>query len=135
MVIAHPSLQSCCLCWSAEVLKSDFFIVSPLLADDGWEKKVALLLGPPGVGKTTTAHLVCKELGFQVIEFNASDTRSKKSLQENVSTLLGNTTVTQFYRPEAGAADAAVGRKQALVMDEVDGMSSQDRGGLQQLIA
>ncbi|CAG5113008.1 Oidioi.mRNA.OKI2018_I69.chr2.g7159.t1.cds [Oikopleura dioica] len=32
----------------------------------------ALLLGPPGIGKTSTAHVVAAEAGFHVIEFNAS---------------------------------------------------------------
>jgi hypothetical protein len=63
------------------------------------------------------AHVVCKELGFevwptlrlcdglvhgyivvlQVIEMNASDARSKRTLEEHLETLLGNTTMTQFY--------------------------------------
>lgn len=53
--------------------------------DDGALFKAALLSGPPGIGKTTTAHLVCQELEFSFVELNASDTRSKKSLQTRVS--------------------------------------------------
>ena len=45
--------------------------------DNGAWAKCALLSGPPGVGKTTTAYLVTKELGYDVVEMNASDTRSK----------------------------------------------------------
>jgi replication factor C subunit 1 len=113
----------------------EFFYLFIPTADDGWEKKVCLLVGPPGVGKTTTVHLVCKELGFSVVEFNASDTRSASSLQEHVASLLRNTTVTQFYKKEsATGADAAKSTFQALVMDEVDGMGGADRGGLAQLI-
>lgn len=43
----------------------------------------ALLSGPPGIGKTSTAFVVCKTLGYDILEFNASDTRSKKSLDVN----------------------------------------------------
>ena len=53
-------------------------------SDDGSGFRAALLSGPPGVGKTTTSHLVCREAGFSFVELNASDTRSKKSLQLEV---------------------------------------------------
>ena len=48
--------------------------------DDSGKFRAALISGPPGIGKTTAAHLVGKSLGFNIVEFNASDTRSKKSL-------------------------------------------------------
>ena len=54
--------------------------------DDGADKRALLLAGPPGIGKTSTAHVVAAEAGFEVIEFNASDTRSKKSLEVCVRT-------------------------------------------------
>ncbi len=38
---------------------------------------VALISGPPGIGKTTAARVVAQSLGFHIIEFNASDTRNK----------------------------------------------------------
>ena len=47
--------------------------------DNGAWAKCALLSGSPGVGKTTTAYLVAKELGYDIVEMNASDTRSKVS--------------------------------------------------------
>ena len=64
--------------------------------NDGAFFKAALLSGPPGVGKTTTAHLVCQELGFDVVELNASDTRSKRSLGEEVGQLLCNTSLGTY---------------------------------------
>lgn len=36
------------------------------LADDGWEKKAVLFYGPPGIGKTTTANIVCRACGYEV---------------------------------------------------------------------
>lgn len=64
--------------------------------DDGTGFKAALLSGPPGVGKTTTASLVCKELGYSYVELNASDTRSKNSLKEVVAESLDNTSIKDF---------------------------------------
>ena len=65
--------------------------------DDGSGHKAALLSGPPGVGKTTTATLVCEEAGFSFVELNASDTRSKKSLQTEVAEALGNHTLVDYF--------------------------------------
>ncbi|XP_014270251.1 replication factor C subunit 1 isoform X2 [Halyomorpha halys] len=103
---------------------------SPWAKDDsGAYFKAALLSGSPGVGKTTTAHLVCKELGMDIVEFNASDTRSKKSLQEEIKELLSSKSLASY------ALDGKVSNKHVLVMDEVDGMAgNEDRGGVQELI-
>jgi len=40
-----------------------------------------LLSGPPGIGKTTAAHVIAKTNGYELLEFNASDVRSKKILE------------------------------------------------------
>ncbi|KAG8037014.1 hypothetical protein G9C98_004336, partial [Cotesia typhae] len=100
--------------------------------DDGAFYKAALLSGPPGIGKTTTAQVVCNELGFDLVEFNASDTRSKRLLKEEVSTLLSNTSVKGYF---SSNKEDKTSRKHVLLMDEVDGMAgNEDRGGLQELI-
>jgi replication factor C subunit 1 len=39
------------------------------------------LSGPPGIGKTTSAHLVAKLEGYDILEYNASDTRNEKLLK------------------------------------------------------
>ena len=40
-----------------------------------------MISGPPGIGKTTSAHLCAKLEGFTPIELNASDVRSKKLVE------------------------------------------------------
>lgn len=52
--------------------------------------RAALLSGVPGVGKSSTATLVAREMGYHVMELNASDTRSKRSLSEELSSVIGN---------------------------------------------
>ncbi|KAB5518487.1 hypothetical protein PHYPO_G00166560 [Pangasianodon hypophthalmus] len=99
--------------------------------DDGSGFKAALLSGPPGVGKTTTAALVCEELGYSYVEMNASCTRSKNSLKEVIAESLNNTSIKNFYT----GASQTVSDKHVLIMDEVDGMAgNEDRGGIQEMI-
>ncbi|TGZ37704.1 Uncharacterized protein DBV15_02952 [Temnothorax longispinosus] len=98
----------------------------------GQSFKAALLSGPPGVGKTTTVQIVCKELGYDLVEFNASDTRNKTLLKEAVSGLLSNTTMKDYVI----GTKQKITNKHVLLMDEVDGMAgNEDRGGLQELVS
>ncbi|CAL1548583.1 unnamed protein product [Lymnaea stagnalis] len=101
---------------------------------DGAGNRAALLSGPPGIGKTTTATLVCKEAKFSFVELNASDCRSKRSLKEVVSESLNNQTLVDYMGDNSSGASPS-GQSHCLIMDEVDGMAgNEDRGGLQELV-
>lgn len=52
--------------------------------------KACLLSGPPGIGKTSAARIVCKQLGYEVLETNASDTRNKNSINNMLTVLSSN---------------------------------------------
>jgi replication factor C subunit 1 len=91
--------------------------------------KAALLSGPPGIGKTTTAQLVAAEAGRQVLELNASDARSKKMLESS----LGDVTGSQVLTFEAPKKKGEL-KKRCIIMDEVDGMGAGDRSGMAELI-
>jgi len=60
-----------------------------------WKKgmKPILLVGPPGIGKTTLANLAAKQFGYDLISLNASDVRNKKNINEILTPVLGNQTV------------------------------------------
>jgi replication factor C large subunit len=55
--------------------------------------KPLLLVGPPGIGKTTIAYLVAKQFGYDMIGLNASDVRSKSRINEILMPVLGNVSV------------------------------------------
>ncbi|EUC66582.1 DNA replication factor C, large subunit [Rhizoctonia solani AG-3 Rhs1AP] len=113
--------------------------------------RAVLLAGPPGIGKTTSAHLVAKAEGYTPIELNASDTRSKKLIEVSASTLsirdmaeiavknsanINNTSLDGWMagQDSSNVAGIEITDRTVLIMDEVDGMSAGDRGGVSALI-
>jgi len=101
--------------------------------------KAALLSGPPGIGKTTTATLVAHASQRQVVEFNASDTRSKKQLESGLGDITGSK-VLNFHNNNnnnnhhSSKTKTNIDKKRCIIMDEVDGMGAGDRSGISQLI-
>lgn len=96
---------------------------------EGSKFRAALISGPPGIGKTTAAHLIANELGYDVLEKNASDVRSKSLLNSEIKSVLNNTSVVGFFKHKGDSSPGENDRKFCLIMDEVDGMSSGDHGG------
>lgn len=90
----------------------------------GWkpDAKVLLLCGPPGMGKTTLAHIVARHAGYRTVEINASDDRSGKSIRERISS-------AQAMKSVFGD-----GKPTCVVLDEVDGMEGGETGGIGELI-
>ncbi|KAJ8113132.1 hypothetical protein ONZ43_g5224 [Nemania bipapillata] len=98
-------------------------------ADGLGGERAIILSGPPGIGKTTAAHLAAKLEGYDVIESNASDTRSKKLVESGVSEVMNNTSLHGFFAGDGKKIDKEK-KNIVLIMDEVDGMSAGDRGGV-----
>ncbi|KAL7795197.1 replication factor RFC1 C terminal domain-containing protein [Trichoderma ceciliae] len=98
-------------------------------ADGMGGERAIIISGPPGIGKTTAAHLAAKLEGYDVLESNASDSRSKKLVEAGVSDVMNNTSLLGFYAGDGKSVDATK-KKIVLIMDEVDGMSAGDRGGV-----
>ena len=99
-----------------------------------WAKKPAprkpsalFLYGPPGIGKTTLAHAALETAGYRVVEWNASQHRHRAAVEESLIPLLNSRNVADFFRPEGP-------RNLGLVLDEIDGMSVGDKGGLVELL-
>ncbi|KAG2020154.1 CHTF18 protein [Coprinopsis cinerea AmutBmut pab1-1] len=73
------------------------------------QEKFLLLSGPPGLGKTTLAHVIAKQAGYEVMEINASDARSGNVVDDRI-------------RPTLEAGSTVGSTKPVLVViDEIDG--------------
>ncbi|CBQ73832.1 related to replication factor C protein [Sporisorium reilianum SRZ2] len=98
--------------------------------------RAVLISGPPGIGKTTSAHLVAKMEGYSPLEFNASDTRSKKLIEGMLQDTINNKSLDSWYSNTVKQASSSssdlprIHERTVLIMDEVDGMSGGDRGGV-----
>ncbi|KAK5661249.1 hypothetical protein OQA88_11143 [Cercophora sp. LCS_1] len=86
-------------------------------------RKILMLTGPPGLGKTTLAHVCARQAGYEVMEINASDDRSKDVVKGRIRTSLGTETVKTVENKKAQTGkQPRVARPVCVVVDEVDGV-------------
>lgn len=81
------------------------------------ENRAVVLYGRAGTGKTTTAHALAHDMGWEVIEMNASDQRTADIIEKVAGSASRMSTLTEAY-------------KRLIIMDEADNIhGTADRGG------
>src|SRR3989344_4945281 len=84
-------------------------------------KKAIILNGPVGTGKTSLAIALANEFNLELFELNASDLRNRLKLEE-------------VLRPSI-EQHSLFKKGKLILMDEADGITVSDMGGLPELIA
>ncbi len=84
------------------------------------KKKAVVLHGAPGTGKTSLAYAIASENDLEIMELNASDLRDK----DKIASIIG----------PASQQRSLFKTGKLILIDEVDGISTRDRGGLSELL-
>ncbi len=79
-------------------------------------KKPLLLHGPPGTGKTSTAHAIAREHNLDVVEVNASDYRTTSEIEKRIKPAIKQKSLFN--------------KGKIILIDEIDGLTRQDRGAI-----
>ncbi|MHA1820599.1 MAG: AAA family ATPase [Promethearchaeota archaeon] len=125
------------------------------------KERAILLEGPPGVGKTSVVYAIANDLGYSVLELNASDVRTEAEINKKLYESVSTTNLMSFMprKEKTGASTSSKSassssspsssssksnqssggggyrKKKLILIDEVDGISGQsDRGGLATLL-
>ncbi|MFO7619578.1 MAG: AAA family ATPase, partial [Thermoplasmata archaeon] len=90
-------------------------------------KRAVVLIGDPGIGKTTAALALANDMGWQVLEMNASDTRNADAIMGVAAQgALGET-----FTDKGEFVTVKEGKRKLIVLDEADNIfGKEDFGGV-----
>lgn len=105
------------------------------------KKRAVILEGEPGVGKTTAALALAAEMGWEVIELNASDSRNMEAIRKMATRGALSRDITDEY----GYSEGYHHRNKLILLDEADnlyersisdetGTDVSDRGGKRAIV-
>ena len=89
-------------------------------------KRGMYIYGSPGTGKTVFVERILKKLNYDIIKYDAGDVRNKTIVDQITKHNMSDKNVLSLMQKKT--------KKIAIMMDELDGMNSGDKGGINTLI-
>ncbi len=90
------------------------------------ERVAVLLEGPPGIGKTSIVYALANDLNMEVIETNASDTRTREALENKLKETIKSRGIMDFVTQS---------KEKLILIDEIDGIyGTRDRGAVPTIV-
>ncbi|MAR51073.1 MAG: hypothetical protein CML42_08100 [Rhodobacteraceae bacterium] len=89
-------------------------------------KRGVYLYGAPGIGKTIFVENILKALNYDIIKFDAGDIRNKMVIDTITKQCMSDKNIISMFHKKT--------KQIAIIMDEIDGMNSGDKGGINSLI-
>ncbi|ODV90933.1 hypothetical protein CANCADRAFT_2650 [Tortispora caseinolytica NRRL Y-17796] len=99
---AHPKEKKFVRSYKDDWPKTDDPMARP-------NRRMLLISGSPGLGKTTLAHVAAKQAGYEILEVNASDERNADTANKTVRHALLNNRIGRSGKPVCA------------IIDEIDG--------------
>ena len=92
-------------------------------------REAVVLHGSPGVGKTSAAHALANDMGWETVELNASDQRTADVIERFAGRAARNATLGGSAAG-GGATGGDTASRQLVILDEADNIhGNYDRGG------
>ena len=89
-------------------------------------KRGVYIFGSPGSGKTVFVKQILKKLDYDIITYDAGDVRNKSAIENITKHNIAANNIISLFKKEK--------KKIIIIMDEIDGMNSGDKGGINSLI-
>ncbi|MDD3233334.1 MAG: replication factor C large subunit [Candidatus Methanomethylophilus sp.] len=91
------------------------------------DKRALLLVGSPGIGKTTSAEALARDMGWGIVEMNASDQRTGNAIHA----VAGRASLANTFGDDGQYLQASAGGRKLIVLDEADNLfGNADRGAM-----
>ena len=89
-------------------------------------KRGIYIYGSPGSGKTWFVRKILEKLNYDIISYDAGDIRNKTIIEMITKHNMSDKNVISMFQKEV--------KKIVIIMDEIDGMNSGDKGGINALL-